>query len=184
MNPCTHRLANLNVIEIKEKGIEMLKPSSSFVESLHEWLLFGPLSSAFDHDFYPLHTGIYNAQLQKIVWWYPIPSHFISDPRKQTYSPTFEFLFRMRGILTRVIKNKFVRFDILTNWFHAFVISPLIMSQPKFIYIWICCSRHFTLHRWISWYHIIVPQIIFIYFHLFVFNLHNDNDKSNNRYSL
>ncbi len=36
MNPCTHRLANLNVIEIKEKGIEMLKPSSSFVESLHE----------------------------------------------------------------------------------------------------------------------------------------------------
>lgn len=104
----------------------MLKPSSPFVESLHEWLFFGPLSSAFDHDFYPLHTGIYSTQLQKIVWCYHIPPHFVSDPRKQKYSPAFKVFFRMRGILT---KN--MLFLILFRFLKTFLLSSMNCYSSK-----------------------------------------------------
>ena len=124
IHPCTHRLAEMNAIEIRENNIELLEPSSRFVESLHEGLLLGPLSPASDNDSHPLHTGIYSSHIRTVVSSYPIPPHFVNDQRKLKYSKSYDFLIKMRGILSKLVKKYNIHVNV-EYLFHNIVVHAI-----------------------------------------------------------
>eukprot|EP00961_Rhodomonas_salina_P221877 3000286-Rhodomonas_salina.1 len=103
LHPVSHVAAEKSAREIAEKQVEMLEPSSRFVESLHEGLLHGWLSpiARMDH---PLHSGWDVDLLLETMKLHPTPPHKLVS-RKAEIAPVFRFYREANRVVSLLIKT-------------------------------------------------------------------------------
>lgn len=131
IHPSSHRQCEINAIEIYEKNVKILEPSSRFVESLHEGLLEGMLSPAYDYGTYNLfYTGLQSTALRYCINKRPIPPHVISQKpmlsdSKLLYSKSYLFFIMMRQILFELVYEFDIKIDNKEALFHNLIVHSI-----------------------------------------------------------
>ena len=105
LHPLTHVKAEQSAVEIAMKGVRALEPSSRFVESLHEGLLYEPLSPISDWN-HPLQIDMYVDPLRSTVEKNPNPPRVANDALKLAHGRAYlRFMEGSRRILESLVKD-------------------------------------------------------------------------------